>query len=107
MILPNYIPICDAIVRLLDPLVEIVIHNIQKNNIVYINGKLSGRKMGDLSLLYNLSFDHLTQEHKKALTKHLFELGAFHEKNSADYVAKVLKLGRATIFKYLKEWRKK
>ena len=30
---------------------------------------------------------------------------AFKEKNAADYVAKVLGLGRATVFKYLKEWR--
>lgn len=54
---------------------------------------------------HNLSFDQLSQSHKKALTKHLFEMGAFHEKNAADYVAKVLQLGRATVFKYLKEWR--
>jgi predicted transcriptional regulator YheO len=55
---------------------------------------------------HNLSFDHLSQNEKKALAKHLFDLGAFHEKNAADYVAKILGLGRATVFKYLKEWRK-
>ena len=55
----------------------------------------------------NLSFDHLNNQSKKELAKHLFELGAFNEKNAADYVAKILKLGRATVFKYLKEWRKK
>ena len=187
--LSNYIPICDAIVRLMDPLVEIVIHDIAGDSISYINGKLSNRKIGDASLLYpegldsidqtvypkvnfdgrlvksvsviledkyllcincdisifnkmqdlssallqmgnqpqslftndwqeklhvsihsylqnhNLSFDHLSQNDKKTLTKHLFDLGAFHEKNAADYVAKVLGLGRATVFKYLKEWR--
>jgi predicted transcriptional regulator YheO len=53
----------------------------------------------------NLSFAHLTQAQKKEVTKHLFEIGAFHEKNAADYVAKALNLGRATVFKYLKEWR--
>jgi len=187
--LSNYIPICDAIVRLMDPLVEIVIHDIAQDSIAYINGKLSNRKIGDASLLdpeglgsidqivypkvnfdgrlvksisviledkyllcincdisifnkmqelssvflqmsnqpqslftndwqeklhvsihsflqnHNLSFDHLSQNDKKALAKHLFDLGAFHEKNAADYVAKVLGLGRATVFKYLKEWR--
>ncbi|MBP6985670.1 MAG: PAS domain-containing protein [Alphaproteobacteria bacterium] len=187
--LSNYIPICDAIVRLMDPLVEIVIHDIAGDSITYINGKLSNRKIGDASLLdpeglcsidqtvypkvnfdgrlvksvsviledkyllcincdisifnkmqelssallemgsppqplftndwqeklhvsihsylqnHNLSFDHLSQNEKKALAKHLFDLGAFHEKNAADYVAKVLGLGRATVFKYLKEWR--
>lgn len=54
---------------------------------------------------YNLSFENLSQADKEVLVKHLFELGAFQEKNAADYVAKVLGLGRATIFKYLKEWR--
>lgn len=187
--LSNYIPICDAIVRLMDPLVEIVIHDIAGDSITYINGKLSNRKIGDASLLdpeglnsidqtvypkvnfdgrlvksvsviledkyllcincdisifnkmqelssallemgsppqslftndwqeklhvsihsylqnHNLSFDHLSQNDKKTLAKHLFDLGAFHEKNAADYVAKVLGLGRATVFKYLKEWR--
>ena len=187
--LSSYIPICDAIVRLMDPLLDIVIHDINQNKIAYINGKLSKRKVGDASLLdadelkhidqivypkvnfdgrliksisviledkyllcincdisifnkmqdlssallqmrnqpqslfandwqeklhisihgflqkNNLSFDHLSQNDKKALVKHLFDLRAFHEKNAADYVAKVLGLGRATVFKYLKEWR--
>jgi predicted transcriptional regulator YheO len=185
----NYIPICDAIARLMDPLVEIVIHDIAQNSIAYINGKLSNRAVGEASLLdkerldnidqivypklnfdgrlvksvsvilegnyllcincdvsifnkmqelssallqmsnkpqslfvndwqeklhvsihaylqnHNLSFDQLSQNDKKALTKHLFKLRAFNEKNAADYVAKVLQLGRATVFKYLKEWR--
>lgn len=187
--LSSYIPICDAIVRLMDPLVEVVIHDIDQNSIVYIHGNLSKRKINDASLLdtealkhieqivyqkvnfdgrlvksisviledqyllcincdisifnkmqelscallqmgkqppslfvndwqeklyvsihsflqnHNLSFDHLSKNDKKALVKHLFELGAFNEKNAADYIAKVLDLGRATIFKYLKEWR--
>jgi predicted transcriptional regulator YheO len=191
MSLSHYIPICDAMVLLLDPLVEIVIHDIAKNSIAYINGRLSERAVGDASLLdqeglrgvdqvvyskinfdgrlvkstsviledgyllcincdvsifskmqelssallqknmstqpqslftndwqeklhvsihsylqnHNLSFEQLSQSDKKALTKHLFELGAFQEKNAADYVAKILNLGRATVFKYLKEWR--
>ncbi len=37
---------------------------------------------------------------------YLFDIGAFHEKNAADYVANVLNMGRATIFNYLKEFRK-
>lgn len=193
MALSNYIPICDAIVLLLAPLVEVVIHDIKKDSIVYINGKLSARKIGDPSLLnkdgldslnqiiypkinfdgrlvksisvvlekqwllcincdisifnrmqslsqailqgnmniqpnalftndwqeklhisintylqnQNLSFELLNQANKKNLIKYLFDLGAFHEKNAADYVAKVLSVGRATVFKYLKEWRSK
>ena len=189
MVLSDCIQICDAIVRLMDPLVEIAIHDTEQNRIIYINGKISNRTVGDASLLdeaglsdvdkivypkvnfdgrlvksisvllesryllcincdvsifnkmqalsssllkmdnqpnslfindwqeklhvsihnylqnHNLSFNHLSQHNKKALAKYLFELGAFHEKNSADYIAKTLGLGRATIFKYLKEWR--
>lgn len=190
MSLSNYILICDAIVRLMDPMVEIVIHDISKNNIIYINGKLSNREVGEPSLLnaenlgnidqivypklnfdgrlvksvsvilegkyllcincdvsifnkmqelsgtflqignqpqslftndwqeklhstihsylqdHSLSFNNLSQSDKKALTKHLFELKAFEEKNAANYIAKILQIGRATVFKYLKEWRK-
>ena len=174
---------------LFGPLAEVVIHDINQNNIVYIKGNLSRRKIGDKSLLdaqpikdlgqiiyskvnfdgrliksisiiieekwmvcincdvsifsqmqelsktmlkiddqasslfakdwqeklhfsihkfltdNKLSLDNLSQSDKKNLTKHLFGLGAFHEKKSADYVAKFLGLSRATIFNYLKEWR--
>lgn len=193
MTLSKYIQICDAIVTLIDPLIEVVIHDIGTNTIAYINGSLSLRKVGDQSLLNtknlsdihkitypkinhdgkliksisvvleekwvlcinydisvfgkmqdlsllilqndinkqpkslfandwqeklhlsihaylqknNLSFDSLSNQDKKSIAKHLFELGAFNEKNAADYVAKILKLGRATVFKYLKEWREK
>lgn len=191
MVLKNYMALSDAVVFLMDPLVEIVIHDITANKIVYINGSLSGRSVGDPSLLEKeelediqnviytkMSFDGrliksislvldqqwllcincdlsvfgkmqelsnlflqskktpqprslfvndwqeklhqtvhgylqenkldlatLTQAEKKALVSYLFEAGAFHEKNAADHVAKILTLGRATIFKYLKALR--
>lgn len=193
MALADYIPICDAIVRLAHPLIEAVIHDIESDSIVYIVGSLSKRKVGEPALLdkealngaehvvypkvnfdgklvksisvvlenkwllcincdvsmfskmhdlshailqnvsnfqpkslfandwqeklhisiqdylhsHKLSFKHLSRANKKALVKHLFSLGAFSERNAADYVAKVLSLGRATVFKYLKEWRNK
>lgn len=50
----------------------------------------------------NLSFNNLNSAHKQAIVKHLFTIGAFSEKNAANYIAKSLKLGRSTIFKYLK-----
>jgi predicted transcriptional regulator YheO len=192
MVLSNYVTICDSLVLLMSPLIEAVIHDIESDSIVYINGSLSNRKVGDQSLLdkkdlsnvdqivypkinfdgrlvksisvvlenkwllcincdvsifnkmqelslamlrdstgtqpkslfvndwqeklhvcihnylqkHNLSFEHLGNQDKKALVKHLFDLGAFNEKNAADYLAKVLSLGRATVFKYLKEVRK-
>jgi predicted transcriptional regulator YheO len=192
MTLSNYIPICDAMVFLMHPLVEIVIHDIISDKIIYMNGGLSHRRVGDQSLMdkeglrdidkivypkinfdgrlvksisvaldgkwllcinydvslfsqmqglsqimlnrdnasqpkalftndwqeklnmtvhtylknHNLSFDLLNSKNKKLLLEHLFALGAFSEKNAADYIAKILKMGRATVFKYLKEWRK-
>lgn len=49
----QYIPICNALVLLLDPLVEIVIHDLNSGRISYIVGALSQRQIGDLSLLDN------------------------------------------------------
>ncbi|KTD35699.1 YheO-like PAS domain protein [Legionella nautarum] len=195
MPLTNYIPLCDAMVLLMEPLLELVIHDLESDTILYINGGLSRRQVGDPSLLdkdgidkqdigkkiyqkinfdgklikftsvvledrwllcinvecslfskmkelaeiflkisdssapkslfindwqekvhiatneylqkHELEFAHLNAANKKALVQHLWELGAFNEKKAADYVAKVLKLGRATVFNYLKEWRNK
>lgn len=52
------------------------------------------------------NFDLLTNSQKKEIIQYLFKQGAFVEKNAAGYIAKVLNMGRATIFNYLKEWRK-
>lgn len=49
------LPVCDAIVRLLSPLVEIVIHDIKQDSIAYLAGNLSKRKIGDPSMLGDLS----------------------------------------------------
>lgn len=192
MSISNYIRLCDALILLMAPLIEIVIHDLSSGSICYINGGLSKRQVGDPSLLeasileQNLDkivypkinfdgrliksisvpierqwlicintdislfeqmkslselflndsfnnqpnslfkddwqeklhvaihhfirenswqFETLNHAQKKVLTKHLFESGAFSQKNASDYVAQVLGLGRATIFKYLKEWR--
>ncbi len=51
-------------------------------------------------------FDQMNQSQKKVLVKHLYDIGAFNEKNAADYVAQALNLSRATVFNYLREWRK-
>ncbi len=189
----DYIPLCNALVLLLKPLVEVVIHDLKTGTICYIEGTLSKRKVGDPSLLnasdieehldlivypkinfngrlvksisvllsdelllcincdvsifeqmQSLSkqlltttyrtgpeslfkndwqerlhhsihafltkndwhFDCLTQAQKKELVHYLFINNAFHEKNAATYVATALSMGRATIFNYLKEWKK-
>ncbi|MDF2964659.1 MAG: hypothetical protein K0Q51_47 [Rickettsiaceae bacterium] len=192
MTLSNYIPLCKAIVALMSPLVEVVIHDLNKGSIYYIEGNLSKRQIGDPSLLspdeldkdigeviysklnfdgrlirsisvpiegnylFCINFDvsifnqlqalshhfleisyskkpealfkndwqeklhisvhaflkekgwdfqHLSNSQKKILVENLYSIGAFSEKNAADYIAEILKMGRATIFKYLKEWR--
>jgi predicted transcriptional regulator YheO len=187
--------LCDAIIVLMQPLVEIVIHDIPTHTISYIKGGISQRKIGDLSLLdheliskdlrlgqtniytkinndgrliksvsvlfnddqlicincdisvfkemhqlsslflnqstqgkptslfnndwpeqlhvsihdfihkKNWNFNTLSSKQKKELAHHLFIHNAFNQKNAADYVAKILNVGRATIFNYLKEWR--
>lgn len=188
----QYIPLCNAMVLLLEPLVEVVIHDLQSGRICHIAGYLSQRNIGELSLLEqdalenNLAeitypkinfdgrlvksisvrvednllicincdvsvfsqmhrisqsllmptqpampdslfkkdwqeklhhvihawldekawhFDSLTQKQKKELVYYLYQHEAFTEKNAADYIAKALGMGRATIFNYLKSWR--
>lgn len=195
MDLTPYLALCRAMVALLNPLIEIVIHDVKSNTIAFIAGSLSGRKVGDPSLLAEfealdemvygkLNFDgrlvrsisvplrekgdikallclncdvsifahmhalsapflatslqdhsealfkndwqhrlhlaihqlldkngwtlgQLTREQKKAIVHALYASEAFAEKHAADYIAKILSMGRATIFKYLKAWRTK
>jgi predicted transcriptional regulator YheO len=200
MNLKTYLLIARSIVKLMHPLVEVVIHEIASGKIVFIEGGLSARKVGDPSLLetdvenwqeeinqkiypklgldgrliksisipinekHNTKFllcincdvslfkdmgsfadtflrgienaqpaclfksDYqermhaflhqilkekgwklgaLSTKEKREIVKLLFEQGAFDEKNAADTIAKLLGMGRATIFNYLKTWRMK
>jgi len=50
--------------------------------------------------------DTLGNKQKKAMVKHLYDNGAFLEKNAADYIAKILNMGRVTVFNYLREWKR-
>ncbi|CAI0701837.1 helix-turn-helix transcriptional regulator [Serratia ficaria] len=45
----------------------------------------------------------LTREQKKLLVRDLYHEGAFKAKSAADYIANVLSMGRATVYKYLRE----
>ena len=54
----------------------------------------------------NTSLGSLTREQKKQLVIDLYKEGAFKAKSAADYIANVLSLGRATVYKYLKELKK-
>lgn len=191
----KYFAIGNGLVELMDPLVEVVIHCVRTDKIIFINGSLSNREIGDPSLLGSdlssieegvyaklnfdgrllrsisiplkendimvglmcinyditmfqelhnltnvflgksltvrsdalfkndwqdkihqiihqilqekkLSFNELTNLNKKELVHQLYELGAFSEKNAADYIAKILSVSRATIFNYLRVCRK-
>ena len=53
----------------------------------------------------NLDIKALNTKQKKQLVHGLFYQGAFDATNSANYIANLLDMGRATIFNYLKEWR--
>ncbi|MDZ5602133.1 PAS domain-containing protein [Pseudomonas sp. RP23018S] len=54
---------------------------------------------------HNLSLRTLRAKDKRALVEALFAEGAFDARSSADYIANVLEMGRATVYKYLKALR--
>jgi predicted transcriptional regulator YheO len=49
-----------------------------------------------------LSLALLTQKHKREIIEYMFHKGIFSVRKSQNIVAKILKIGRATVFKYLK-----
>ncbi|MCM7515684.1 helix-turn-helix domain-containing protein [Enterobacter hormaechei] len=51
----------------------------------------------------NVSLSTLSRAQKKTLVTELYRQGAFNVRNSADYIASVLSMGRATVYKHLKE----
>ncbi len=54
---------------------------------------------------HQLSLPSLTREQKRALVIALDKDGAFRGRSAANYIAKVLSMGRATVFKHLKSVR--
>ncbi|GGP25153.1 helix-turn-helix transcriptional regulator [Silvimonas amylolytica] len=50
-----------------------------------------------------LSLNTLSRNHRQALVEALYEEGAFQRKSAADYVANVLGMGRATVYKHVKK----
>lgn len=60
-----------------------------------------------MNLERNLSLTILTRDHKRELIEALYAEGAFEGKSAPEYVANVLSMGRATVFKYLKELKYK
>jgi predicted transcriptional regulator YheO len=62
----------------------------------FLHGWLRKRQLG---------LNGLTREHRRELVAALYEEGAFRGKSSADYVAAVLGMGRATVYKHLKQMK--
>lgn len=54
---------------------------------------------------HGLSLRTLAAKDKRSLVQALYAEGAFEGRSAADYVANVLNMGRATVYKYLKELR--
>ncbi|MNB70103.1 MULTISPECIES: helix-turn-helix transcriptional regulator [Pseudomonas] len=52
-----------------------------------------------------LSLNLLTRDHKRELVLALHAEGAFKGKSASNYVANVLNMGRATVYKHLKEMK--
>ncbi len=50
-----------------------------------------------------LTLETLSREDKKKLIEHLHKIGAFSGKNSAQYIAQIIKTSRATVYNYLAE----
>lgn len=55
----------------------------------------------------NLTILVLSRNNKRALVEALYDNGAFNGKSSADYIANILSMGRATVFNYLREIKNK
>jgi predicted transcriptional regulator YheO len=62
----------------------------------FLHGWLRERQIG---------LNSLTREHRRELVEALYEEGAFRGNGSANYVAAVLGMGRATVYKHLKQMK--
>ncbi|HET9843787.1 MAG TPA: PAS domain-containing protein [Gammaproteobacteria bacterium] len=52
---------------------------------------------------HHLTLETLRREEKKKLIEHLHKVGAFGGKNSANYIAQIIKMSRATVYNYLSD----
>ena len=56
--LKQYVSIAKAIEKLFHPYIEVIIHDIKKQKIMYIGNNFSGRNIGDDSILDDITFDN-------------------------------------------------
>jgi predicted transcriptional regulator YheO len=54
MLLEDLAPLAEAISKLLHPMAEVVVHDLEANRIAHISNSFSGRKVGDPSFLEDL-----------------------------------------------------
>ncbi|WLG92442.1 helix-turn-helix transcriptional regulator [Pseudomonas cucumis] len=54
---------------------------------------------------HNLSLPGLTRNDKRLLVEAFYAEGAFEGRSASDYIANVLSMGRATVYKYVKRLR--
>lgn len=54
---------------------------------------------------HHLALNGLNREHKRQVIEALYHEGAFSGRSAHDYVANVLSMGRATVYKYVKALR--
>jgi predicted transcriptional regulator YheO len=54
---------------------------------------------------HNLSLPGLTRDDKRLLVEAFYAEGAFEGRSASDYIANVLSMGRATVYKYVKRLR--
>jgi predicted transcriptional regulator YheO len=54
-----------------------------------------------------VALNALTREHRRELVEALHAQGAFKGKSAANYIANVLGMGRATVYKHLKEMKER
>lgn len=50
-----------------------------------------------------ISIKSATRHDKQKLITHLYDIGAFSAKNAANYIASILNISRATVYKYLNQ----
>lgn len=53
----------------------------------------------------HLAINGLSRDHKRDVIEALFHEGAFEGRSAYDYIANVLNMGRATVYKYVKAFR--
>lgn len=55
--LAAYLPICDGIAALFQPYVEVVLHDLETETVVYIANNFSKRELGESSLMHEIEFE--------------------------------------------------